>query len=111
MSLITLIIPINSLNNLNSPIDRYVHNMMYVGQADMTSQVLISHTPNNPSDPNNPDNTEVLPWYTNLGDIGFYLINGINPNNPSRNNPNNPEGLSQDIYWMSRDTCMLIRGI
>jgi acyl-CoA synthetase (AMP-forming)/AMP-acid ligase II len=36
------------------------------------------------------------PWYLNLGDVGFWL------NNEDENN--------QDIYWMSRDSALLIRG-
>jgi acyl-CoA synthetase (AMP-forming)/AMP-acid ligase II len=37
-----------------------------------------------------------LPWYVNLGDVGFTLVNPFN-------------GL-KDFYWLSRDSALLIRG-
>ena len=37
-----------------------------------------------------------LPWYLNLGDVGFWLMNESNH--------------CQDIYWMSRESALLIRG-
>ena len=35
-------------------------------------------------------------WYTNLGDIGFWLVNPFNG--------------KKDIYWMSRNSAIVIRG-
>ena len=36
------------------------------------------------------------PWYLNLGDVGFWLRNPVDSN--------------QDIFWMTRETALLIRG-
>ena len=37
-----------------------------------------------------------MPWYLNLGDVGFWLLN--------------PSNSRKDYYWQSRDNALLIRG-
>ena len=41
-------------------------------------------------------------WYTNLGDVCFYL--------PSPPSGNEPAGAAKEFYWRSRDSALLIRG-
>eukprot|EP00946_MAST-07B_sp_MAST-7B-sp1_P005403 g5403.t1 len=58
----------------------------YVGNEEATARALAKV----------PETDDKDPWYLNLGDVGFWLRNPVDSN--------------QDIFWMTRETALLIRG-